>query len=263
MEPDAIVREFTHQSEAFNAAAAMRSADTLGRLLELIPAAPGERWLDAACGPGLVARGLAARVGEVHGVDMTPAMVELARREAGREGAANAVFSVGDVTALPFEPASFDGAVTRFSLHHIPAPGRVVAELARVVRPGGAVVLADHVTSEDADVAAWHQEIERLRDPSHWACLTPERLRALGEAAGLVLEREQLVPLSIDFEEWIARGSGGEPSRALIARAVAGRVPAPDIFRVVAADGRRRVQLVYWLSLWRAPLPPSGAAGGV
>jgi SAM-dependent methyltransferase len=263
VEPDTVVREFTHQSESFNAAAAMRSADTLGRLLELIPAAAGERWLDAACGPGLVARGLAARVGEVHGVDMTPAMVALARREAQREGAANAVFSLGDATALGFEPGSFDGAVTRFSLHHIPAPGRVVAELARVVRPGGAVVLADHVTSEDADVAAWHQEIERLRDPSHWACLTPAGLRALGERAGLVLEREHPVPLAIDFEEWIARGSGGEPSRALIAGAVAERVPAPDVFRVVEADGRRRLELVYWLSLWRRPSPSSAAAGGV
>src|SRR5436853_1315348 len=189
MEPDQGGREFTHQSESFNVAPVMRSADTLGRLLDLIPAGPGARWLDAACGPGLVARGLAARVGEVHGVDMTPAMVEVARREAAAEGIGNVVFSVGDATALELADASFDGAVTRFSLHHIPLPGRVVAELARVVRPGGAVVVADHITSADAGEAAWHQEIERLRDPSHWACLTPARLRALGERAGLVLER--------------------------------------------------------------------------
>jgi SAM-dependent methyltransferase len=261
VEPDTVVREFTHQSEAFNAAAVMRSADTLGRLLDLIPAAPGERWLDAACGPGLVARGLAARVGEVHGVDMTPAMVELARREAARAGVANAVFSVGDATALRFAAGSFAGAVTRFSLHHIPLPGRVLAELARVVRPGGAVLVADHVTSDHADVAAWHEEIERLRDPSHWACLPPGRLRALGERAALVLEREQLVPLSLDFEEWIARGSGGERSRALILQAVADRVPAPDVFRVDGTGAGRRLELVYWLSLWRRPASPAGAAG--
>jgi SAM-dependent methyltransferase len=150
MEPDPVVREFTHQSESFNVAPVMRSADTLGRLVDLIPAAPGARWLDAACGPGLVARGLAPRVGEVLGVDMTPAMVDVARREAAAEGIGNTVFSVGDATALEFADAAFDGAVTRFSLHHIPVPGRVVRELARVVRPGGAVVLADHVTSADA-----------------------------------------------------------------------------------------------------------------
>ena len=253
MEPDAIVREFTVQSEAFNAAPVMRSADTLGRLLDLIPAAPGERWLDAACGPGLVARGLAPRVGEVCGVDMTPAMVELAHREAVREGIENAVFQIGDVTRLEFEPGSFDGAVTRFSLHHIPLPGRVVDELARVVRPGGAVVLADHVTSDDVEAATWHQEIERLRDPSHWACLTPRGVRRLGERAGLVLEREQVSPLHLDFEEWIVRGSGGERSRALIDQALDERVPAPEVFRVRAENGERVLELRYSLSLWRRP----------
>ncbi|HEX3331767.1 MAG TPA: methyltransferase domain-containing protein [Gaiellales bacterium] len=253
MEPDRVVREFTHQSESFNVAPVMRSADTLGRLVDLIPAAPGARWLDVACGPGLVARGLAPRVGEVHGVDMTPAMVEVARREAASEGIANAVFSVGDATALEFADAAFDGAVTRFSLHHIPVPGRVVAEMARVVRPGGAVVVADHVTSPDADEAAWHQEIERLRDPSHWACLTPARLRALGERAGLVLEREDETAISIDYDEWIGRGSGGPGSAGLIARALANRVPASDVFRVVDGDEGRRLELRYWLSVWRRP----------
>ena len=253
MEPDAIVREFTVQSEAFNAAPVMRSADTLGRLLDLVPAAPGERWLDAACGPGLVARGLAPRVGEVCGVDMTPAMVELAHREVVREGIENAVFQIGDVTRLEFEPGSFDGAVTRFSLHHIPLPGRVVDELARVVRPGGAVVLADHVTSDDVEAATWHQEIERLRDPSHWACLTPRGVRRLGERAGLALERELVSPLHLDFEEWIVRGSGGERSRALIDQALDERVPAPEVFRVRAENGERVLELRYSLSLWRRP----------
>jgi SAM-dependent methyltransferase len=253
MEPDPIVREFTHQSESFNVAPVMRSADTLGRLIDQIPAAAGERWLDAACGPGLVARGLAPRVGEVHGVDMTPAMVDVARREAAAEGIRNAVFAVGDATALDFAPGTFDGAVTRFSLHHIPVPGRVVAELARVVRPGGAVVLADHVTSADAAEAAWHEEIERLRDPSHWACLTPARLRDLGEGAGLVLEREDETPISIDFDEWLARGSGGPGSAGLIARALADRVTAPDVFRVVDRGDGRRLELRYWISVWRRP----------
>jgi SAM-dependent methyltransferase len=178
-------------------------------------------------------------------------MIEVARREAAAEGIGNAVFSVGDATALEFADGAFDGAVTRFSLHHIPLPGRVVEELARVVRPGGAVAVGDHVTSPDADEAAWHEQIERLRDPSHWACLTPARLRALGEAAGLVLEQEQEIPISIDFDEWIARGSGGPASAGLIARALADRVPAPDVFRVVDRGDGRRLELRYWISVWR------------
>jgi len=251
MEPDAIVREFTHQSEAFNAAPAMRSADTLGRLLELIPAAPGERWLDAACGPGLVARGLAARVGRVDGVDMTPAMVALAGREAEREGAANAVFSVGDATALEFAPASFDGAVTRFSFHHIPAPQRVLGEMARVVRPGGWVIVSDLLTDEDAEAQAWHQEIERLRDPSHWATMTPARLRAMGEAAGLELESEQLIPVELDYEDWLQRGSGGDAAAAVIDRLLEEAPEGVECFQVSGEPGQRRLLFQTMLLRWR------------
>jgi SAM-dependent methyltransferase len=247
VERDEVVREFTHQAASFAASPALRSEASLGRLLELVPAGAGERWLEAACGPGLIARALAPRVGEVVGVDVTPAMVELARAEAA--GIANVSFAAGDVTRLDLPDASFDGAVTRFSLHHVPRPGRVVDELARVVRPGGAVVVADHLTAEDGEVAAWHQELERLRDPSHWACLPAVRVRALGERAGLELEREEQWPYALDFEEWLGRGSGGPANRELVLEALAERDDAPEVFHVV--DGQ--LHLRYAVFVWRRP----------
>lgn len=246
-----VVGEFTHQAEAFNRSAVMRSPDTLDRLLEALPAAPGQRWLDAACGPGVVARALARSVGAVEGVDLTPAMVEVARREADREGVANATFAVGDATRLEFPDGGFDGAVTRFSLHHVPLPGRVLEELARVVRPGGTIAAADHLTSTDPDLAAWHQEIERLRDPSHWACLTATRLADLGARLGLELVHARQHPLSLDFPEWLQRGSGGLATAELIDRALSERDPHPPEF-TVSAD-RRQLQLVYGLAVWRRP----------
>ena len=94
----------------------------------------------------------------------------IATCEAASVDLVNARFVVGYATALDLPDACVDGAVTGcFSLHHVPLPSRVVAEMARVVRPGGWVCLADHVTSDDGRETAWHQEIERLRDPSHWA----------------------------------------------------------------------------------------------
>jgi ubiquinone/menaquinone biosynthesis C-methylase UbiE len=182
MYEDSIRREFTHQAASFAESAAMSADDLLAALVELAPADPGASWLDVACGPGLVARALDPRVGSVHGVDMTPAMVERAEAEAVAGGHAGLAFSRGDATALEEADASYDGAITRFSLHHIPAPSRVIEEMARVVRPGGWVVVGDHLTDADADAAAWHQEIERLRDPTHWASQTAERLRAMGRA---------------------------------------------------------------------------------
>ena len=113
---------------------------------------------------------------------MTPAMVERAEAEAVAGGQAGLVFSRGDATALEEADASYDGAITRFSLHHIPAPSRVIEEMARVVRPGGWVVVGDHLTDADSDAAAWHQEIERLRDPTHWASQTPSACGRWGRA---------------------------------------------------------------------------------
>jgi AcrR family transcriptional regulator/protein-L-isoaspartate O-methyltransferase len=242
---DVVVGEFTQQAESFNASAVARAPETLDQLVAFAAPHPDEHWLDAACGPGVVARALAPRVRAVHGVDITPAMVELARREAA--GLSNATFAVGDATALDAPDGEFDGALSRFSIHHLPVPGRLFEELARVVRPGGTVVLADHVADPDADAAAWATEIERLRDPSHWASLPVTRLRALGAAAGLELDEERLVPLRLDYEDWLRRGSGGRAAGPLIERALAAAPAGAESFRV--RDGVLELRL--WLARWR------------
>jgi SAM-dependent methyltransferase len=249
MQDERLVGEFTHQAASFNASQAANAPETLQALVDLAGPRPDERWLEAACGPGVVARALAPRAQHVHGVDLTPKMVELARSEA--EHLANVTFEVGDATALEQPDGAFDGAVARFTIHHVPVPQRLVDELARVVRPGGAVVLADHVADEDPDAAAWAQEIERLRDPSHWASLTLPRLRALGQRAGLALEAEQLSPLELDYEEWVQRGSGTAVARPLIERLVADPPPS-STFRI--EDGTLTLQ--WWAARFRAVPSP-------
>jgi SAM-dependent methyltransferase len=203
-----------------------------------------------ACGPGIISRRLADDVAEVHGIDVTPAMIEVARREASAAGAGNATFALGDATALEQPDGSFDGVITRFSLHHIPAPGRVLQEMARVARPGGAIVVADHLADEDADAAAWSQEIERLRDPSHWACLGLGRLRRLGQDAGLKLRDDVLLGLELDFDDWLARGSGGAAARDVIERLLADPPAGARFFSVEERDGRRMLGLRMWAGRW-------------
>lgn len=104
MDEQRIVSEFIHQSEAFFRSPAMNAPETLDAFVAWLPARPVEICLDVACGPGIVARALARRVRSVLGVDLTPAMVDLARREAGGAGIR---FEVGDATALRWGPDSF------------------------------------------------------------------------------------------------------------------------------------------------------------
>jgi SAM-dependent methyltransferase len=253
MYEDSIREEFTHQSGSFGTSAAMTSAQTLGVLIELVPEDPQARWIDVACGPGVISRAIAGRVGSVSGVDLTPAMIEEAERRAREDGVENVSFALGDATALDCADASFDGAITRLSLHHIPAPARVVAEMARVIRPGGWVAISDLAADRDGEAAAWREEIERLRDPSHWACQTPERLRRMGAAAGLEIEHEELVRVDIDFDGWLARSSGGPTVAGLVAQLVEEPPAGAERFRVVESEGCRRLVQHYWLGRWRRP----------
>jgi ubiquinone/menaquinone biosynthesis C-methylase UbiE len=251
VQDDTLMAEFTRQAETFNTSAVATGVDMLDALVELAAPGPADRWLDAACGPGIVCRWLAGHAGAVHGVDLTEAMIEVARREAAAAGLSNVTFAVGDATALELPDASFDGAISRFAIHHVPVPSRLVGELARVVRPGGRVVLADHLADDDGDAAAWAQEIERLRDPSHWESLPLHRLRALAQHAHLQLEQERVVPLRLDFDDWLERGSTGAAARPLIERALAERPGGSECFRVGESGARRVLELRLLLSSWR------------
>jgi SAM-dependent methyltransferase len=245
--------EFAHQADSFARSPTMSLAETLGVLVDLVPRDPAAHWVETACGPGLIARAIAPGVGSVVGIDLTPAMVEKARADATAAGVENVTFEVGDATALPLEEDSLDGAITRFSLHHIPAPIRVLEEMRRVVKPGGYVVVADHVTDDDGAAAAWHEEIERLRDPSHWACLTPSRIAELADRAGFEADEARVVPFSIDYEEWLQRGSGGPAAAALIDRLL-GEAPASAAsFVVTGSPGARRLNLRNSIHRLRVP----------
>jgi ubiquinone/menaquinone biosynthesis C-methylase UbiE len=106
--------------------------------LPLLDGLPGGEALDAACGTGRYARHLLARGHRVLGVDASPEMLEVAR-----ERTPGATFQEGTLEALPLDGASVDLAVCALALTHCPRLDRPIGELARVVRPGGRVLLAD------------------------------------------------------------------------------------------------------------------------
>ena len=115
------------------------AASTAAHLLPHLK--PGLRVLDFGCGPGTISVGLAKAVhpGELHGIDMEASQIEMARAAAAAGGHDNASFRTGDVTALPFEDDSFDVAHCHAVLMHVPDTQAVLAEVKRVLKPGGIV----------------------------------------------------------------------------------------------------------------------------
>jgi SAM-dependent methyltransferase len=146
-----------------------------------------ERALDVGSGIGALALALAPFVSEVVGVELDAARVERARELAA--GVENVVFAVGDGRRLEFADGSFDLAGTLRTLHHTDRPELVVAELARVTRPGGTVLVVDQLGSADPLRALDVDRFERARDPTHTRALPDIDLRHLFAANGLALVR--------------------------------------------------------------------------
>jgi ubiquinone/menaquinone biosynthesis C-methylase UbiE len=113
---------------------------------ELRPHA-GDRVLDVACGAGALVVDVAPRVDRAVGVDLSEGMLRIARSRllaaADARRLANVEFVQGPSDALPFDDGSFTALVCTTALHHFPDPQRSIDELARVLAPGGRLVIGD------------------------------------------------------------------------------------------------------------------------
>ena len=178
-----IVEQFTRWARPFAENPIHSQADGMARVLAACGPLEGARVLDVACGPGIVACALAPHAARVSGVDLTPAMITEAKRRQTALGLTNLDWRVADAAALPFTDGAFDVVVTRYSFHHLQRPAAALAEMRRVCRTGGRIVVIDATPRADAQGA--YDRMETLRDPSHASALTLEQLRALGAEAGL------------------------------------------------------------------------------
>ena len=118
-------------------------------VIELASVKPGDRVLDVACGTGnltLTAQTYAGPTGKVYGIDASPEMIEVAKKKAARLGT-GVIFQVGLAEKLDFPDATFDVVISRLAIHHLPDDLKrlAFAEILRVLKPGGRVLIADFV----------------------------------------------------------------------------------------------------------------------
>lgn len=193
-----VLDHFTQQAEAFAHAETTRNEDLLRRIVDAAQPCADDTALDVACGPGVVACAFARVVRHATGIDLTPAMLEEARKTQAEHGIRNVSWETGDATNLPYPDGHFDIVSCRFAFHHMPEPLATLKEMARVCRNGGRVVVAD--SAPEAGKAEGFNRVERLREPSHTRALPPEELAGLFASAGLQQPKIEMFRLPNDLE---------------------------------------------------------------
>ncbi len=202
---------------------AERHADLVARAQRLLAPLKGdEHVLDVGCGTGALAYALAPLVGEVVGVDASEELLAPAREHAPP----GCTFVVGDAEALPFPYGDFDLVGCLRVLHHVRRPELVVAEIARVTRPGGRILLADQLGDVDPTQSLELDRFERARDPTHTRLLPDADIRGYLDANDLVVTANEIERERRDMERYLdVAGLEGE-ARERVARM------APAVYEV-------------------------------
>jgi SAM-dependent methyltransferase len=218
--------------------------------LDWLSPAAGQRWIDIGCGAGAFTEQLIQRCApaDIQGIDPSKAQIAFART---RQGTRNATFQQGDAMALPFDAGRFDAATMALVIFFVPDPAKGVAEMVRVVRPGG--IVAAYVwdaLGAGGPTEAVQAEMRAmglpLSFPPSVEASRPEALRGLWIGAGIEAIETRTITVRrtfADFEDfWTTTTSTGglrptldvmtDGQIASLKEQVRARLPADDAGRI-------------------------------
>jgi ubiquinone/menaquinone biosynthesis C-methylase UbiE len=188
------------------------------RVIDTLAPAPGDRWLDLACGTGAIAERAAAARADVTGLDLSPALIETAKERAA-EQRLDIEYMVGDAENLPFEDGSYEKVSSTFGIMFAPDHEAVARELARVTAAGGRLALANWTPQGGLGkmfkVMASYQPAPPPSSPFDWG--DESRVRELlGDAFDLEIE-EYVSPLRMPSAEdyWELFSTSYGPTKTL------------------------------------------------
>lgn len=244
MQPDTIKAfvqsQFAPVARAYVTSATHAHGADLPRLIELAAPTGSEYVLDVATGGGHTALAFAPHVRHTVASDLTQEMLIAARQHIAAQGVRNVSYGRAAAEALPFAAACFDLVTCRVAAHHFADIRAFVREAARVLRPGGRLIVSDHIGLEDADLDAFMDRFERWRDPGHVRAYSFAEWHQFCAEAGLsVAHREDFPWEPYDFASWTARIRMPESERAALEQWLLAAAPRyRDFFQITIRDGQ-------------------------
>ena len=208
--------QFNRQAASYAVSVPHSTGRSLSILREWAALGKYQLGLDIATGPGFTAFAIAEFCDLVIASDIADGMLVQARHIAEERGIKNVQFEVVDAQEIPYPDESFEIVTCRTAPHHFNDIGGFLAEVHRVLSRSGVFLLCDTTTSEVEHLAAWHQRVEAVRDPSHVYAPPPSEWRQLIANAGFQITHELPTQVDMTFWDWVKRsGTADDVARRL------------------------------------------------
>jgi ubiquinone/menaquinone biosynthesis C-methylase UbiE len=198
-------QQFGSRAAAYLTSAVHAQGTDLDALVALADGRADARLLDLGCGAGHVSFRVAPKVREVIAYDLSSDMLGVVARAAADRGFANITTRQGMAEHLPFQDASFDIVLSRYSAHHWQDFEAGLREVARVLRPGGTAGFVDAITPGTPLLDTYLQATELLRDPSHVRDYSRAEWEAALARAGLQPGTVSAHHIRLEFAVWVER----------------------------------------------------------
>ena len=213
---DKVADAFGSTASAYLTSLVHATGADLQTLAAAVAATPGAAVLDMGCGAGHASFAVAQHAASVVAYDIAPQMLATVAAAAQERGLSNIRTQQGAAEKLPFDDASFDWVVSRMSAHHWHDVPLALAEVRRVLKPGGRVLFIDIAGSDHPLLDTHLQAVEVLRDASHIRDYRSDEWVSFFTAAGFEATVRERWRLGIEFASWVARMRTPEPRVAAI-----------------------------------------------
>nr|WP_026695546.1 class I SAM-dependent methyltransferase [Peribacillus kribbensis] len=197
--------QFGQSADSYVESKIHKEGRDLQLLVQLADLKGTEKVLDVATGGGHTANALAPCAARVTALDLTREMLAAAEKFIKGNGFGNVEFKQGDAENLPFADSSFDLVTCRIAPHHFPNVKAFLSQVYRVLTPKGIFLLDDNVVPEDDELDRFYNQIEKIRDYSHFRAWKKTEWISMLEAVGFTLSQLHHFEKNFQFASWCKR----------------------------------------------------------
>ncbi len=198
-----VLASFSDQSQGFSSyISGVDKLEYMQQVIKKLNLDNNESVIEVAAGTGVCSRMIASYVKKVVAYDLTPEMLAEGRKEAEKEKIDNISFIKGQVTEMPFIDNTFDVVITRLSFHHFTTIEEPLAEMYRILKKGGRLIIIDLEAAPELS-RELNDKLETLRDPSHTRKRNLLELTTTFEKLGIKVIDKSVTDFEMSLKKWL------------------------------------------------------------